>query len=75
MTIILHKSHDKRLAEELAIELISRLVGYDELGDAIELVYVLKDDIYEWHIGGEKRKIASDESTLQFLNKEQCILA
>lgn len=75
MTIISHKAHDKSLAEELEVESISRLVGYDELGDAIELVYLLKSDEYEWHVGGEYRKDASDDSSLQFLNKEQCVIA
>lgn len=75
MTIISHKAHDKSLAEELGVETITRVVGYDELGDAIELVYLLKKDEYEWHVGGDYRKDASDDLALQFLNKEQCVIA
>lgn len=73
MTIFSHKTYDKSLADELGVETISRLFGYDELGDAIELVYIVKSDEYEWHVGGEYRKDASDDMAQSFLSGEQNI--
>ena len=54
------KERDKRLTSELRIKVLARLIGYNEIGEPIELVYVPQDNGYEIHVGGEYQRRASN---------------
>ena len=61
------KQRDKLLAAETRVKVIARLVAYNEIGEPIELVFVPVDDAYEWHVGGEYVRKASQQSVLNFV--------
>lgn len=65
-----YKQKDKQLVEELGLKNIARVVGYDQFGSPIELVFDLDTMTYEWHVGGEYLKDASPEVTLRILRQE-----
>lgn len=60
------KNRDKLLVKETGVSAIARLVGYNEIGEPIELVFDAADSTYEWHVGGERKREASQQSIVQF---------
>lgn len=62
------KERDKNLTVELGIKSLSRLIGYNEAGEPIELVYDAQSGEYEWHIGGEYMKDATQQSIEAYVN-------
>lgn len=70
VTIDIYKKADKKLVRELGIRHFSRHVGYDDIGNPVELVYNVTEHNYEWHIGGEFKKQASDNAAAQFLQRQ-----
>ena len=58
MTLI---ENDKALCSELGIKSLARPVGYNEVGEPIELVFDVATNEYGWHIGGEYVKQASQQ--------------
>lgn len=60
------KERDKSLSSELGIKSLARLIGYNEVGEPVELVYDTSESTYNWHIGGEYLKPASQQSIEQY---------
>lgn len=56
------KEQDKRITDELGLKTLARVVGYSESGEPVELVYDASTGLYDWHIGGEYMKQASQQS-------------
>lgn len=67
--IIEQKKIDTLIANEAGVSQICRTIGYDSLGDPIELVFDIKDQTYAWHVGGEYKHDASDSLTLLSLQR------
>lgn len=61
------KDRDKLLISEAKVKLLSRMVGYNEIGEPIELVFIPAENEYEWHVGGEYVSRASQQSVLLFV--------
>ena len=60
------KERDKLLVKETGVKAVARLVGYNEIGEPIELVYNPQDSTYEWHVGGDYMREASQQAIVQF---------
>lgn len=61
------KERDKLLTTEAKIKALARLICYNEIGEPVELVYMPSDNIYEWHVGGEFVKEASNQAIVSFI--------
>lgn len=61
------KERDKLLTHEAKVKILARLVGYNEIGEPIELVYVPEDNSYAWHVGGDYIRKASHQSVQSFV--------
>ena len=60
------KTRDNLLVKETGVSAVARLVGYNEIGEPIELVYDPSDNTYDWHVGGERVREASQQAIVQF---------
>jgi len=73
MTINRLKERDKRLIKETGIKVLARLVGYNEVGETVEIVYNSRNNMYEWHIGGEYKNEVSQESIVLFFKTKESL--
>jgi hypothetical protein len=60
------KERDKLLIKEAGIKAIARLIGYNEIGEPVELVYNPRSNTYDWHVGGEYVNEASQQALVSF---------
>ena len=70
------KNDDAALIKEIGIKSLSRVVGYNENGEPVELVYVKHSYTgYEWHVGGEYQSDASLRSVEKYAHRlNHCLL-
>lgn len=67
MTIEKMKLRDASIVKESGVKVIARLIGFNEIGAPIELVYDGDNDSYNWQVDGEYVREASSESLARML--------
>lgn len=58
---------DLLVIKEAKVVALARLIGYNEIGEPIELTFDPSSKSYEWHVGGERVGEASQQSVEQFI--------
>lgn len=58
---------DSLLTHELNLKALSRLIGYSESGEPVEIVFDSKEQSYFFQVGGEYVKEASQQSIEMFV--------
>jgi len=60
-TIDTYKKIDATICTEAKVTALAKVLGYDEIGEPIEIVYDLAENGYAFHVGGCRRCDVSDE--------------
>lgn len=60
-TIETYKKIDATICNEAKLTALAKVIGYDEIGEPIEIVYDLAENGYAFHVGGCRRCDVSDE--------------
>lgn len=58
---------DRNLCREARIKALARVIGYNETGEPVEIVYTYSTGIYTIQVAGEEMKEASPDVIEQFL--------
>lgn len=58
---------DRNFCREARVKALARVVGYNETGEPIEIVYTYSTGVYTIQVAGEEVKEASPEVIDQFL--------